>query len=245
MIIIKQVVKFIIEKLTGYQIKKIIPAPLGADLFDNIKNIININTLDVLFDVGANNGQTSRWFRNCLPNARIYSFEPVYHVFEDMKVRNGKDSNTILENIAFGNIPGQKKIKLFNECSVLNTLKDELMNTSPEAQEEIVKIDTIDHYCSRNNIERIDVLKIDTEGFEIKVLKGAEKILSEGRVSLIFCEVGFLKQNRRNTYFPDLTEFLAGYEYYFLGLYQMDSHDWAKGGYLGNALYVKKSLYNG
>jgi hypothetical protein len=112
-------------------------------------------------------------------------------------------------------------------------------------REETVQIDTIDLYCSRNEIRKIDLLKIDTEGFEIEVLKGAHEMLSQGKVSLIYCEVGFLKQNSRNTYFANLTEYLANYGYYFFGLYQFDSHDWVKGGYLGNALYVKRDLYSG
>jgi FkbM family methyltransferase len=86
-----------------------------------------------LFDVGANNGQTRWWFRNNLPCAKIYSFEPVYSVFKDLSKNASCDSNAVLENIAFGDVPGEKNIRLFDNCSVLNSLKDDLMNNEPEA----------------------------------------------------------------------------------------------------------------
>jgi hypothetical protein len=68
-------------------------------------------------------------------------------------------------------------------------------------------------------------------------------MLKKESIPFIYCETGFQKGNKRNTYFPELTELLETYGYYFFGLYQMDYHDWHRGNHLGNALYVHKSIF--
>ncbi len=73
------------------------------------------------------------------------------------------------------------------------------------------------------------------------VLKGAEIMLNEKRVSFIYCETGFLKDNKRNTYFADLTEWLAKKDYHFNGLYQLVSNGFSTE--FGNALFVHKSVF--
>jgi Methyltransferase FkbM domain len=127
--------------------------------------------------------------------------------------------------------------------TVLNSLRDDSMNNNANASEELVTIDTIDNYCGKKNISKIDLLKIDTEGFELNVLKGAKGMMLQKKISFIYCETGFQKQNSRNTFFPELTEYLAGYNYYFFGLYQVDYHDWKRGNGLGNALYIHKTVF--
>ena len=127
--------------------------------------------------------------------------------------------------------------------TVLNSLRHDIMNNSDDAKEELIKIETLEYFCSKNKIQKIDLLKIDTEGFEINVLKGAENMLRNGNVSFIYCETGFQKSNLRNTYFPELCEYLAEKGYYFFGLYQMDYHDWKRGNHLGNALFVHLSVF--
>lgn len=238
------IVKKIINKTTGYWLHKQSNLPVGADLFVDINHKINYPSLNVLFDVGANVGQTRRYFRFHLPDARIYSFEPVQATFQQLKNSVAGDANCVLENMALGDEAGEKTIRLFDgDMTVLNSLRDDVMNNAANAREEIITIDTLDHYCSVKHIKKIDLLKIDTEGFEINVLKGAAQMLKDGHISFVYCETGFQKANQRNTYFPLLTEYLAEREYYFFGLYNTDYHDWKRGNHLANALYVHRSVF--
>jgi hypothetical protein len=68
------VLKKLIGKTTGYWLHKLSTLPVGADLFVDVYKKINYPSLNVLFDVGANVGQTQFWFRSHLPKAKIYSF---------------------------------------------------------------------------------------------------------------------------------------------------------------------------
>ena len=236
--------KKIFTGATGYWLHKINILPVGADLFVDIHHKIKYPSLNILFDVGANVGQTFNWFRHHQPKAKIYSFEPVQATFTQLQKRAAGDNNCVLENKALGDEPGEKKIKLFEaDMAVLNSLRDDAMNNQANASEELITIDTLDHYCSTNKINKIDLLKIDTEGFELNVLKGAAGMIKAGKISFIYCETGFMKQNTRNTYFAELTEFLAAQQYYFFGLYDIDYHDWLRGNSFGNALYIHVSVF--
>ena len=238
------IVKKIFSGITGYWIHKIETLPVGADLFIDIHKRINYGPLYTMFDVGANTGQTREWFRNNEHQAKIYCFEPVLQPFEELKKRVSGDKYCVNENFALGEIPGKKIVSLFEEYSTYNSLKNELMNQDRDAAKETITIDTLDNYCKKNAISKIDLLKIDTEGYEMNVLKGGEQILESGSVPFIFCETGFLIKNKRNTNFSELTEWLANKNYYFFGMYQLNAHAWKQGYYFGNALYVHKDVYN-
>ncbi len=218
--------------------------PVGADLFIDIDDKIKYRSLNVIFDVGANIGQSNEYFRFHTAKSKIYSFEPVQSTFAQLQRNVRNDRNCVLENMALGDEAGEKTIRLFDsDMTVLNSLRDDVMNNAANAREETIRIDTLDHYCSVHNIKKIDLLKIDTEGFEINVLKGAEQMLQNGHISFVYCETGFQQSNQRNTYFPELTEFLSKHDYYFFGLYQMDYNDWKRGNGLGNALYIHKTVF--
>ncbi len=232
--------KKLFSSLTGYWVYKEATLPIGTDMYIDIHKRIKYGALTTIFDVGANIGQTWEWLRRTEPQSNIYCFEPVSNTFQELKEKTKRDKECIIENIAFGNEPGTKAIRLFDQHSALNSLNDELMNDDINAREEIVKVDTLDNYCLKNSIDKIDFLKIDTEGYELNVFAGSTKMLDSGSVSLIYCEVGFLKSNNRNTYLADLTEWLAMRDYHFYGLYQLVSNGWKIE--FGNALFAHKKL---
>jgi len=233
--------KKIFTASTGYWVHKLSTLPIGADLHVDIHDRLKFGPLKTIFDVGANTGQTWEWFRNIEPTAKIYCVEPVSETFEELKIKTRNDKNCILENFAFGELPGEKRIKLFDNSS-LNSLKNIVMNSDSNAKEQTIKIITLDNYCNEKKITKIDLLKIDTEGYEINVLEGAKQMLSSANISMIYCEIGFLKGNNRNTNFGDLTEWLETKGYHFFGMYQLVSSN-SKIEF-GNALFVHQNVKN-
>jgi FkbM family methyltransferase len=238
------IIKKIVAKTTGYWLHKLDTLPVGADLFFDIREKIRYPSLNVLFDIGANVGQTRYWFRYYVPQAKIYCFEPVKSTFEQLVQNSSSDSNCVLENLALGDKREDKSIRLFEgSMSVLNSLNVDLMNTSAGAKVEYIKVETLDQYCQASNVSKIDLLKIDTEGYDINVLNGAKQMMEKGSISMIYCETGFQLSNQRNTSFTELTRYLEEKDYYFFGLYQVDYNDWKNGNNYGNALYVHKKAF--
>lgn len=235
--------KKIFTGVTGYWIHHLKTLPIGVDLFHDIHIRLKNGLLKVVFDVGANEGQTLKWVKHYQPQAYVISFEPVLKTYERLKKNALPYTNYLTENIALGEVAGKIEITLFDDLSVLNSLKPDLMNHDPKAQKEIIEVKRMDEYCVQHNISQIDLLKIDTEGFELDVLKGAGNMLNDGRIKFIYCEVGFQQINSRNTPFQQIVAFLEEKQYYFYALYQIDSHDWKNGNHLGNALFVHKNSF--
>jgi FkbM family methyltransferase len=240
------IIKKIVRNTAGYWLHKLSTLPVGADLFFDIKERIKYPTLNILFDVGANIGQTRNWFRFHLPNSKIVCFEPVKSTFEQLLKNSENDKNTIVEKLALGESKFEKPIRLYEESlGTLNSLNEGSMNNSIGALTEVISVDTLDQYCLDKGFTKIDLLKMDTEGYDINVLKGAEQMMKNGAISMIYCETGFQFSNTRNTSFFELTQFLENNDYYFFGLYQVDYWDWKNGNNYGNALYVHKSVFQG
>ena len=233
--------KHLVDKVTGYWIYKSGYLPIGADLRIDITRKAAYPNLNIIFDVGANHGQTYTKFRSDFPGAAIYSFEPVAESFTELRSKMRGDRNATPEQLAFGETVGEKTIRLFDRSTELNSLRDDLMNSAIDARLETVRVDSIDNYCASNSIPRIDLLKIDTEGYELPILRGAIRNLQAANIAFLLCEVGFTQDNSRNTNFSELTEFLAALHYSFFGLYDV-SHYWNENITFANALFVHESV---
>ena len=91
-----------------------------------------------------------------------------------------------------------------------------------------------------NKIHQIDLLKIDTEGFEIDVLIGANKMLATGKIKAILCETALSKKNTRNTQLSSLIDLLDKENYFFVGLYETNVNFYKEGLAYSNALFILK-----
>ena len=75
------------------------------------------------------------------------------------------------------------------------------------SKKETVRLDTVDNYCRENKIDKIDLLKLDVEGHELKILQGASEMLAADRISNLQIEFGGCNLDSR-TYFRDFWNLL-------------------------------------
>lgn len=231
--------------LTGYWMYKKKVLPIGADLMVDIKEKIGLEP-KTIFDVGANIGQTAKLFSRYFPKAVIHSFEPVSSSFEKLSAFAKKNPGIKPYQLALSNVQEQIPMKLFEgEASVLNSFKNHLQNNSEGARVEMIRADTLDHFIAEHNIDEIDLLKIDTEGYEIPVLNGSLTTLKNNKIKLIYLEVGFSTKNVRHSYFFEVFDLLTQYGFSLFGLYEIHHYDFENENHFGNALFIhKKYLKN-
>jgi FkbM family methyltransferase len=159
----------------------------------------------IVFDVGANVGQYSILLNDVFGNrARIYSFEPSMLTFEKLKSNTSNLTNIYIQNFGFGE--KYTKSILFsndNESSLASLYKRNLnhFNITMNINEEI-DLKTIDGFCYENEIQRINLLKLDIEGHEISSLNGASRIINSGNIDFIQFEFGGCNIDSK-TYFQD------------------------------------------
>lgn len=204
----------------------------------------------VVLDVGANEGQTIEAYRRVLGGtASIHAFEPTPELFERLKERYGADRGVKLHRLAVSDRKGTAAFHVMG-MSLLNSLlemspDDTTYRTGAKVKATVeVETTSLDDFCAAERLEHVHVLKLDIQGAEKKALMGAQRLLREGRVDLLFIEVCFSKMYENQVYFPELMEILTGNGYRLYGLYDMAREI---NGTLGwcNAIFVSDARYRG
>ena len=175
----------------------------------------------IIFDVGANIGQTAKFYNSLLSKPQIYSFEPVLSTFDQLK-SNIKESNITCFNHALGAKKGKVEI-LTSSKSGSNSLVKDVYSNFDTVQTEIIEVHTVDEVLKKLNLDRIDILKIDTEGFDLEVLHGSINILSSKKVKYVFCEVGFNNESNKGNFY-EINKFLRKHDFWLCGFY--DFYRW-------------------
>jgi FkbM family methyltransferase len=147
------------------------------------KNTLNNDSL--ILDVGANNGQSIDFFRTIAPKCKIVSFEPNPDLFTKLLDKYKNDKNLTLSNLGISNKSGFlefniNKLDLTSSFEPLNYNSKYLIKKAAilgvSVQEIISKkinvpVSTLFDYLRENNISKVDLLKIDTEGHEYQCLE--------------------------------------------------------------------------
>lgn len=152
--------------------------------------------VELIFDVGANAGQFRHQAHGAFPGAVIHSFEPHPPSFVRLQQAAGSDAH--LHQLALSDRSGALPFYVYG-----NSAEGSLMNSlTPDAgfarrggmKPEVIEVEslTLDRLCERERIEGVDLLKVDTEGFDLAVLQGAEGMLSKGRVGFVYVEFNTL-----------------------------------------------------
>lgn len=172
-------------------------------------------TPQYIFDVGANIGQSANQYLTHFPNASIYCFEPVKTVYDEL-IANTQTPKIKCFNVALGDKAGQVKIYKSNSYNGIGSING--INNSDLSEIETIEVAVGKDICVDYNIPFIDLLKIDTEGYEMPVLKGLEPLLKD-KVTFIFIETGFNRADHCKTHIIDLIEYLQSFGFVVSGFY--------------------------
>ncbi len=180
----------------------------------------------IIFDVGAAVGGVCARYRALFPGSTIHAFEPFPDSFAQLQAQFGACPSFKLNQAAVTDVPGVVRLNA-NQLSLTNSL----LATDPLATEawgqgvletrtsiEVPAV-TIDQYCKTNSIERIDILKLDIQGAELKALQGAATVLRQGRVALIYLEIIHVRTYVGQPHFEDYLRFFRETGYSMLDIY--------------------------
>ena len=141
---------------------------------------------DIVIDAGANMGAFTILASNYTGN-KIVSFEPTKSTFNALKknIKNFGLKNVILVNKGLGDKIKSSKL-LVNKFSYGgNTIIDSEKKFTIENPEEDIKIITLDSFVNESGIKKIDVIKVDVEGYELKLLKGARETIKRFKPRIV------------------------------------------------------------
>jgi len=173
---------------------------------------------DCFFDIGANIGLFSLHASKIIgDHGKIIAFEPTPITFNRLKsnIEINRFLNIKTENIGLSDTCGMIKFHTSNDgydaWNSFATLTD-----IGECSEIDVTTDTLDNYIQTNNIEKIDLIKLDVEGWELNVLKGAKELLSRSDSPVLLVEFTETNAFAAGYYCGELFDFVKsfGYEWY-------------------------------
>lgn len=254
----KKLIKNIFEKI-GFEIKR---KPDKHEFeylsFDQIyKKIIKINK-PIIFDIGANRGQSIERFLKIYQNTYIHSFEPNPDEFNFLKRKYNNFDNIKLNNFALGE---EKTEKIFNitghsgNSSFLKTKIDSkwleirskqlgVLKNNYISKQINVNLDTVDNYCYNNSISNINIMKIDTQLYEQEVLMGSKNMISSQKIDALEIEIVFSNVYEKYINFSDIEKHLLDYNYRFSGINLNNNSLFGGSIFFADILYLNKSKFN-
>ncbi len=199
--------------------------PYGIDWLWDIHRIVRGRPVRMVFDVGANVGQTTRLIKERFTNADVRAFEPVQSTYQSLERGVQALSGVTCHRLALSDRTGQATVTSVGD-SQFNRIVPET-EAPGLLSVETVDVDCIDHFCAAREIPSIDILKVDAEGADLRVLLGAQAMLRQGKIAFVYVEVGFEANDPGHVYFREVYEFLedAGLKPYGFYDYYLDADD--------------------
>lgn len=195
---------------------------LSLFLFGNFQShvyqnkFVELKENDIIFDVGANIGIMSLQFAKKAKNGHVYAFEPTHYALNKLK-RNLELNPDIAKNISINNCfisaksDSNPNITAFSSWSLTKrTEKDHAFHLGTPMSAEGVPSIAMDDFVTSQKIDKLDFIKIDTDGHEYEVFQGAVNTITRLRPKIIF-ELGLYVMKEKNfdfdfywKYFQDL-----------------------------------------
>ena len=229
-------------------------------LFPNNKDM-------TIIDAGGNTGQTVNRFKSFWPNSMVHSFEPDPDVFLELDKNTRDLTGVIANNTGLGDevtvksfhkmqdsgsssfIPVNKESRTYQIMQSDCNLKHHNKTALRASEDQVIKcsITTLDEYCRKNKISKIDLLKMDVQGYEPNILRGAKEILKNNSVDAILTEIMFTDYYSERGSFNDIEKEIHSYGYvlYDIPYLARVPNENRQRIFFVDAIYIKESLLNG
>ncbi len=177
-----------------------------------LQTLKSVNHAITIFDVGANRGDYSQLALKILTGKQvsIHAFEPNQTAFAALNHKFAANPSLTLNNTALGGVQDERTLYFDKPGSELSSLYPRRINHHgiQMTGQEQVKVETLDVYCSEHQINAIDLLKLDAEGHELEILRGAQQLLNSKKISRVAFEFGGANIDSR-TYLRDFYQLFA------------------------------------
>ena len=251
---ITKLVNKIINKL-GFDLKRYNLNQKQINFNNLLKDKISKNP--IIFDVGANKGQSIEKYLKIFENPIIHSFEPIKTEFDYMCGKFKDNKNIFLNNFALGDKTEDKELNVtaktgtssFNKINLETDwlkLRSKQYNVSKEGfvtSVQKVNVRKLDDYCKDNNISVLDLVKIDTQGYEDKVLEGSLNLIKQNKIKVITIEIIFDNVYDKHFSFLDIEKYIIPYNFRMVGIDLLNNSLFSNLAFYAHVYYFNKNFY--
>ena len=197
-----------------------------------LKLLVDSN-LPTILDVGANNGSSLVEFKKWWPNSKVHCFEPQSECWDELDDLSNEFTNVRINKFALGNKNDESKefyshdlntgISGFNKINIESKDSIDLSKLSNDSSglenhkktinhKRNVQVKRLDEYIKNDkNLNQIDLLKIDTQGFELEILEGLGTELN--KVKILITELMFYDYYEKSLSFYELESILRPFKF--------------------------------
>tara|TARA_B100002051_G_C16544750_1_gene539399 strand:+ start:48 stop:836 length:789 start_codon:yes stop_codon:yes gene_type:complete len=207
-------------------------------LLGDIDNII-------IFDVGAHIGNTVKKYKSVFPNSKIFAFEPSEKPYQRLLDIFKNDKEILISHYALSNNCNIKTLFL-SSSNNLNSLKKPNKRAWGFDKKQTIKVETntINHFCAKNIIKHINILKLDVQGSELDVLEGAKSMLLSQKIDLVYIEWQVVPLYNNHALYYEIGNYMGKFGYELFNIYNINE---ARSGQIrwGDAIFTSKKLREG
>lgn len=170
---------------------------MGHDLWRDLGLLISGSAASVCVDVGANHGEMTEAMLRLGDSVRVHAFEPSSKCQAIFRARFARHLRVTLVESGLGNEEGMREFHRYANDHLGSFLPLQAGAANPfqgeaEVAREQVPLTTLDRYAAQHDLGRIALLKIDTQGYDLRVLQGATALFQAGAVDHVLIELNFL-----------------------------------------------------
>ena len=197
---------------------------LSIFLFGNFQNHVSnmkyfaLSDSTVAIDIGANVGSMALRFAKLAPKGHVFAFEPTDYAFNKL-LKNLALNPELAERITpiqlfiTDQTQSNPHIKAYSSWKVDGSaLKSHRLHGGTIKAADSIAAVNIDDFCQENQIQKVNLIKIDTDGHELPVMEGAKKTIENHHPSLVF-EIGLYVLQEQGRAFEQYFEYLSSYNY--------------------------------
>ena len=236
---LKNTIKLLASKL-GYDVRR--TGTLRLSPFTDMKQFVPIGTSPLILDVGANVGQCVNRFKEAFPSSIIHSFEPSPETFQKLSRNLSGKKGVLPWNFAVGASVCKQKFPENTNSDMSSFLELSTTGWGKVTKESVVEVITVDRFLEDQNIAYVDILKSDTQGYELEVFKGAEKAMRNNQIGLVYFEFIFSDMYKKLPSFDEVFRYLIDRNFSLVSTYEFQYQNrlasWC------DVLFVNKEYYS-
>ena len=173
------------------------------------------NSISTIYDLGGNIGTWTQLAKAVIPQAAVHGFEPIPQYQEAYAKTTAGINNVTLHKVGVGSDNKKEKFNFAAHSSSFLEVSENLTNMFPsqkKTNEFVVDMVRLDDYVKTNNLPYPDLMKLDVEGYELEVLKGAVNCMEN--CQYIVLEVSFIERHIGQPLFHEVVYFMAQHNYF-------------------------------